>query len=880
MAKQRENYADSELLDDKLFAHIHGDSFIGNRDDLEGHLTQITARHFRGFLESLPVEEQRPELLQIRAFLEQAYDILSTNDNLLIKEGNFLSGKEREKAILLRTQQLVNDLLAKIAPQDSNKSPEPFTYHFAVRDVGGGHALLLQFDGRNLKIFNSGDGLEHHASHSQQGKVKYSPIVIYKNISLDPEILSVFFQALLESEYPDRENAGPVEAPCNADYIYSRLLPTLNGERCADPDADSDFIMDQTAGLCAERVLHAFLRHHLPQDNHTPVSYKRIMLHYKETTLKNYCLTLLKTSNISPTQKLLFEKSCSKQAARLEKLHDLKMITETEWRQGMGRLGALNEAFQNHYSEQRKALANTMIGELAAERDVKPDSFPTDQGSFPKLIFPAWWVYMKPFYANDVKQAAILTRPYPSQRPQQMKEVIELVDDFVQRNKALNLLLDDEKSGYEKSQILAEKSQAVTALASLLDVPTSNGERQTAWDAMTADEARQVFKKISSLAQEGLLAEMTLASSLQLPLEQRVIFVQAKLMTILHHLLEKDLPLLGRYRLNISLLSLFIDSPLAATTSLEQQADWQQITAYMAPSQDSTTINLLDWVFSKPQISPDIFARDPHCVLLRKLYPAVNTPTKLVKLLSDANNEDQLLPKFLQQQVEIYRALATGPKFYIGRDKPWRVASEGLKLIIEQPIDNPEKLPLDTLYVNIVWMYFLKDKDSGTQSHQVLESVFGNSLLSKKHSVNEAAVLRRTNSLKPSSQLLLRELTACLSNPNRQALEIIRLFQRHSELTQFTDYQILFEALLFMPGALESSLRLNPHFAAILASFIQEGMKRSNLEKLPLEEFFFLRIGALIEPFIKKYAPEVQVSLPNARQQSLELLRDPRLLHK
>ena len=367
----------AKLIDDKLFAHIHGDSFIGGMEELEGHDSTITIQHMLEFLSS--INEPSKEIQLVMRELGQALLIKQENKKFFTlapeessqkkpkgSHNDDLSPTDHQIKICKRAMALAVECVSLL------QNGKTFTLPFGFKNQRGAHAMLLQFENLNgkirLRVFNTGEGLEYHTSHPEHGKIKYNPIYLQEEIPFEQEKLNLFFKGMLECNYPDNEKPLPPDKQPDADYIYQKLLPSLGGQVKSDTSEFQDFISGQTAGICAEKSLHAFLRSHMvhmpslgkssevkesgskkeinsPQKKLDIKEYKKFECDYKEQTLKIYLKKFLLNLNPSKTQIMLVQKSLAGQLSRLKKLYGEGILTPQEFHQGLARHAVMQNAF-------------------------------------------------------------------------------------------------------------------------------------------------------------------------------------------------------------------------------------------------------------------------------------------------------------------------------------------------------------------------------------------------------------------------------------------------------------------------------------------------------------------------------------------------------
>ncbi len=306
----------AQAIDDRLFAHIMGDSFIGGTP-LEGNTASSTLSHLIGSLEKInPAPSELPILRRCLAIARERDQL--DNDSLPFEEK-----KKRIHQLGIK----LKDQVAQMAVGDSLLIPGGYL------SKTSGHAMLYLFckeaDGTlSLEVYNTGDGLQYHRSKAQgdgdvdslKSKIKYPPVFRFEKIAFDPIKFQHFMQVAIEcfNPLPNRAEKDP---PYTVEYIYEVLLPILGLTPVSNPVHDANLITAQNSGVCSEKVLHAFLREAAVRNNRLE-EYKEFKLKYKRESLLAYVKPLVRNrelQGLSETQHIQLKKGIQNYALALKK---------------------------------------------------------------------------------------------------------------------------------------------------------------------------------------------------------------------------------------------------------------------------------------------------------------------------------------------------------------------------------------------------------------------------------------------------------------------------------------------------------------------------------------------------------------------------------
>lgn len=882
-------YAQKGLLGDKLFAHIHGDAFIGKKKSLEGHNSEVTLTHLISYLASLT--DKSPELVDAQKSLQDALDNL-------IKIKTTLDSQDYQASASRCASHLRDEVIAR----SRENPPKPFTLSFGYTGPTGGHAMLLQFSGTTFRVFNTGGGVEYHANCTKEGKIRMSPVLIFEDISLDPKTLETFFRGFIECRYPDMNNPGPTSAPFDSTYVYESLLPVLHGRPVFDPSPEQDFMMDQSAGICAEKSLHAFLRYRLPR----PDEYKRFKLQYYEDTLKNYYKDKVENSGnaISDTEYFLLRRAISKHAYRLEKLHEQKIISDQEWKQGISRLSLMNEGFDERIKMQRKAEENQLIKEAQDESEIKAGVLPYPEHTIDvSIVVPQKALTSSektPLNTATEKSIyALFSQPFSFSKPKTIDELqttIKAVEERIGQLKG---------SGNPPDKTNEEIAELLTQFFNLLDIPDPTHQTITLWDQCKPDQARAIVEKLQSLGELDIKTEMAVGNSYQQPVLPDVIFSQAKLLSITRHLTSLSNPIVNEYSIQLSILESYLDSLGASNTSFRRSEEWKQIRSSMITPAGGGVLDLSKWITQDKKINKNEFSSEPMYLFIRRMMgnPVKLTEKEMALWMCDktAKKVPWEMAALQNQQINCIFVLSQGYKAE-KEEAVWTlkagVKNDVYQLVLKNSNDKScidagdfgirRKTKFIWPYNALRWKPALLGKtassnvDNQFPPRDSLPSYFDKALFvppinaTVAQGVNSIAVQKDVLEGNLGNVSIVRELNYLTIDPKRIVPETIQFFNRYPNLFEDVNYRTLLETYLFKQGALECALTIDPHLAQVLINFINSNLEISRQKEDISQEVFFLRLALNLKLFIEKYAPNEKVEWPKTYDRALEIMHDPK----
>ncbi|MCS5709091.1 DUF3638 domain-containing protein [Candidatus Berkiella cookevillensis] len=296
-----------KAITDKLFAHIQNDAYLVGSRTLEGDDFRNTISYLLEYINQLKAEEndmQYQQLLnRIEPFISKL-EYLKENTIKLRILSMFVKSltdaeMNQDPFFIEHTHKLVADINA-LVNESSEKNGLMIAGGWSNSD--GGHAMVYEFkwddDGNLLFIIhNSGAGLNFHNSISQEDKVRYCPIKVYKinQSDVDEERLAWFIGELIK---PNLNFKSKKEI--TAEYLYNSIfsqIAYLNGE-LQDPfqyTTAENLIMGQRSGTCTEKVLHVILKNMIPDKK----EYKHFIYAFKKHALDEYLKKIRKDNRMN-----------------------------------------------------------------------------------------------------------------------------------------------------------------------------------------------------------------------------------------------------------------------------------------------------------------------------------------------------------------------------------------------------------------------------------------------------------------------------------------------------------------------------------------------------------------------------------------------------
>ncbi len=883
-------YPTENQLDEKLFAHIHGDAFIGNVKELEGNAFTNTISHLIGYLDHFHPKHEN--FNKIKANLAQG-----------LRESLAATTQD---AINAKAQELTHQIL-KLGPQES------LTMTGGYKTSDGGHAMLYQFNGDDFIVFNSGDGLQYHSSLGDDGKIKYSPVLTYRNFPKDPEKLELFLRTLLECRYTS--NLPERDAEFDGAYLYEQVFPTLGAIPQTDPETGDDFITDQTAGTCAEKVLHAFIRKNLPLDNINgesyPTEYKRFQLEYKRNTLVAFYQNKEDAIAENETVRLLLQRSTTTYSDWLFKLHKLRVIDNHELQEEHALLAALTEAIGKKCAEAKAKAKDQAVLQTAKEQKIELRSYQKDFKNYGKIEENLPQAMDDPLFGNHTP----MENPLPAIPA--YKEIKNYAELKTQLTESLNFFQGLEPKGLLESVDLDEVVRArhiqihFDNLIHNLPVPSGDEESLNFWNQITPNQAEELLPLLKEIAQMALTASGKIKSAENKWTPLTSLLSHYQLITITHKLASLDPKShLQGCAVKIKELDALLASKWMMVASLEQQKKWSEIAAYLEKPHKTSfeainfnkhlreVIKLKDTKTEKDLVFFSHFLpKDASLEDYAKAY--VDLEGNIVAK-SFATFRHQLLAAiFLTMETgcDNQRSSANKITTYIEKQgmgyKPYCEVMTSYLKESNEPSWGIAAFGRDEFFHH--FHPILKDKivpGPGGYSEQVIKENNNSLECRLKHTLDpytldsyvawdNRATYNGITLLKDISEewmiekKLTQELLTVFVEKQRSPLEIVAFFNRHPELLEKEAYQAVLEIVLLGQGNLEAYLKQDPHFIHVLAQVIQENREKAIIRKDIKAELFYLRLASFSQECCIHFTPEEKTVFPNRIQELQKLLKNP-----
>ncbi len=263
-------------IDDKTFGHIHAEGIIGG-SSLEGspdgpilaYLKKFLMAYESNFLvKDLKSENLAKELPSLIKMFGDASNLVGVAKlDSPISSDPYIFKKEFPARL-----KVFQDSLVKVV--EDLKKGERTLVPSGWAGAPSGHSMKLGIErdqeGRlNVFLYNSGDGLQNHASLTEGGDVYYQQFIVAKNVDskrlVDPIFTQALFELLVIPRIPDAGGAseyGPKDLYALIREGLDAQIVTCEGER-------EQFKMGQTSGICAWASVLAVLHRVLgPKDYH------------------------------------------------------------------------------------------------------------------------------------------------------------------------------------------------------------------------------------------------------------------------------------------------------------------------------------------------------------------------------------------------------------------------------------------------------------------------------------------------------------------------------------------------------------------------------------------------------------------------------------
>lgn len=540
-------------IDDRQFAHIFGNQFISNTP-LEGSEFTSTISYFVDFLQhALPDTEESKKIyeqfLACAAFFKQRNCQADINHHAFDLTNSLLNLESGEKLLLPGGYV---DL--------KSKSGHSMLYEFKMML---GVPPLLQ-----LRIVNTGDGIQYHQAAGLKGKLKYCPVLRVENIPLNPISIQLFCQGIIECTNPLQSSKG-LHPPYDAEYLYTKVIPCLRGNVVLENSRSSDIITAQNAGICSERVLHAYMRNFFIEqlgEREGLKFYKSFIYSYKMHALVNFSARIKQSRQWNETEKVLLTNAIRKQYIALSKLDILDSQRE-EYRSILHAIEDLTQYF--HHASHSSLPINS-------DQD-KFNFFDSFFLESPKPIYS--------FASGSVKNPNLIefeSQLYPPENKEEFVEQTHVMMNYLKEMSAENVLSPSE---LRKAILLFDR------YLGQIPVPV-RGEKDLFWEGIDSGQAEIMMKEISVIG-DNILRIITRLKEIDPEFSvYSTFFSQNLMLAIMHKLgtLISDSPV-GKCKMDVDFVILNKFIIPADINDPQRMNRWSLILDYLC---DSKTCGLDD----------------------------------------------------------------------------------------------------------------------------------------------------------------------------------------------------------------------------------------------------------------------------------------------
>lgn len=316
-------------IDRTVFAHIHGDTFVGETG-LEGSNPSIILDYAQKFIAN------NKEKYGNTPFAHLVNTGLASANQIPL-------GHE--------VPQLKGSYKAYIATQ--LETGKPFLIPGGWKGKPG-HAMyyevIPQTDGKfKMRIYNTGSGLQFHPKAWFDSKWQYLPYIEYGDIPKESFTKDAFIIGLLEFACVDKIKVENREEQIiyEPSEIYNNFLPCLEGRLLPYSEDLNEYIVEQHSGICAWAGFLAMARNTLPFKSEIPGNFMRFRMEIGLESLVQFYRGIVKPStneNETPIEarerlaplvkdeqaRMLLEKSVESFAKNTLEAFGRGMITEEE----------------------------------------------------------------------------------------------------------------------------------------------------------------------------------------------------------------------------------------------------------------------------------------------------------------------------------------------------------------------------------------------------------------------------------------------------------------------------------------------------------------------------------------------------------------------
>lgn len=816
-------------VDDKLFAHIHGDSFA-NSTLLEGNSMSSTGYHFLSRVKNNP-------------FFNLTKDAIGTFTNFMdytLATSIILSNKEESDVKQKQINNLAtswSDELSKLAVGKRFLIPGGYT----ARESG--HAMLYEFERKAdgnlaLHVFNTGNGLNYHQPDGIKGKIKYSPVLTIDNITDDKETLRQFLQTAIECNIPLPYRYASLY---DADYIYCKLLPILGGNRVYHT-AESNFMTAQHAGICSEKVLHAYLRNILLQQPGGLEQYKQFKKWYKRETLIEYLHDVRSYNRLDhETVQILLLKAFPQFTKGPNKLHDKFSIAPEEddialveyIKEELEKIIRINDTSEPVLTTVMGDFGSVEIATLEPMDNNKDAARPVNQHIRPAVILKSY---------EDMKSCF---------------DYVEKLYDAVQK---------DPSQVQNLSEIIDFSNEAI-----------KNFDVSTAYIPSYSRSA--AIQKLEKWGDIFSRAQIELKTQLKISVMPETIIHQFKILASIQKLI-KETPgnVLGEYRLGQDHFEEALSSPFFLMPSSSLQTEARAVLSHFKSGPELSE-KIVDFIADDKKTLKLEYITSDNLLKFYARFVSTSQQSRgyleeIVRLVSDNGSLGLLPAELYLLKNQHYRcnfllnAVGSGEisqnidKFSCTYEttKPEEYDLKLNVVLKDKETPYPEKIktwPLATSAFSDEYFSSFGDFLSNIMKNRFKREHF---VLSKSDmpplSHNQTMILQKKEEGDHvnywENEEIKKDFYAIFVNDSQLPLNLLSLFEKYfSKLTE-PSFQNLFLVLMFSFGKLQDYLKANPDFSDRLLQFINKGINYYE----PLNKMeaccFFVTLGNYLSKYVSE----------------------------
>lgn len=264
------------FLSKKFIAHIFGDSFLENSPH-EGWFIQDAFVHM---VQILKENEISPETSQIIKDLEKAFSFYGRYISSL---SSLELGSHDLTFNVKKTKEVLKEEIQSLEVGKKIIFPGGCLGHSVLYEIKKNSESSYQFI-----VYNTGSGNQKHWNlYQKEGEYKIDATYVLDEIKPEKILENEFLEQLFLLNKEPCEDFGT--------RLYEDILSLLEGHQKSAPLDSSSYMMAQRAGVCVWKVLCAYLRYNLPQEQYKYLKLKVRLDVFEKWYGLNYSLDFHKT---------------------------------------------------------------------------------------------------------------------------------------------------------------------------------------------------------------------------------------------------------------------------------------------------------------------------------------------------------------------------------------------------------------------------------------------------------------------------------------------------------------------------------------------------------------------------------------------------------